>query len=111
MRQLRSAHTDEIRRYKEDIALVQDQLSVNREEVANLQSELNHQQGLTAEAENISEQWERDCEAARQQVRIHTHNHIHKHMYNHIHNHVQICNNRTIDPLCIILHFSYILIL
>ena len=55
---------------QEDIALVQDQLSVNREEVASLQSELNHQQGLTAEAENISEQWERDCEAARQQVNI-----------------------------------------
>lgn len=70
MRQLRSSHTDEIRHYKEDIALVQDQLSVNREEVANLQGELNHHQGLTAEAENIAEQWTKDCEAARQQVEL-----------------------------------------
>lgn len=68
MRQLRSSQTDETRRYKEDIALVQDQLSVNREEVASLQGELGLQQGLTAEAENISEQWQKDCEAARQQV-------------------------------------------
>jgi len=70
MRQLRSSHTDEIRRYKEDIALVQDQLSVNRDEVASLQGELTAQQGLTGEAENAAEQWKSDCEAARQQVAI-----------------------------------------
>lgn len=70
VRQLRSSHTEETRHYKEDIALVQDQLAVNREEVANLQGELAHQQGLTLEAENIAEQWQKDCEASRQQVSV-----------------------------------------
>lgn len=71
VRRLRSSHTDEIKKYKENIALVQDQLAVNREEVSRLQTELSHQQGLTAEAENIAEQWNRDCVAARNQVIVH----------------------------------------
>lgn len=50
------------------IAFSQDQLEVNREEVSKLQDSLAHQQELTAEAEVIAEQWQTDCESARQQV-------------------------------------------
>lgn len=67
-RSLRSSHTEEVRRLRQDVTLVQDQLGVNREEVSNLQSALAHQQSLTEQAENVAEQWNTDCLAARQQV-------------------------------------------